>query len=173
MNLPEPIIFRIFESDHYAFNALIFRRTWTRCVFLALPGVAIIAVPVAWASQSVMQGIDLMLVGVVAAVLFTMGTRLFLRPRVSKVYRETASLQEDITLYVAEGGIRIEQPSGMHRTQWDKFVRCDEDPHVFALFINRWQAFIFPKQQVPKDAVDFMRDQMKQSGLNRPWKLRK
>lgn len=120
-----------------------------------------------------MQGIILVLVGVLAAGLYTLGTRIFLRPKVRKVYRETASLKEDMTLFLEDGGIRIEQPSGMHRTQWGQLVRWDEDNHVFALFINRWQAFILPKQQVHKDIVDFMREQMKQSGLPLPWKLRK
>ncbi len=173
MSLPGPVTYRIGEGDHFAFNALMFRRTWTRCLLLALPGAAIIAVPVAWAEQSVMQGVGLILVGVVAAGLYTLGMRLFLRTRVSKVYRETTSLQEEMTLFVEDEGIRIEQPSGMHRTQWRQLVRWDEDKHVIALFINRWQAFILPKQWVNEDVADFIREQMKQSGLPRPWKLRK
>ncbi|MBA4044575.1 MAG: hypothetical protein C0471_09185 [Erythrobacter sp.] len=173
MNLPGPVTYWIKEDDHFAFNALMFRRTWTRCLILALPSAAIVAVPIAWFQRSVMQGIILVVVGVVAAGLYAFGIRLFLRPRVSKVYRETAALQEEMTLFVEEGGVRIEQASGMHRTKWGNLVRWDEDNHIFTLFINRWQAFILPKQQVHKDVVDFMREQMKQSGLPRPWKLRK
>jgi len=173
VSLPGPVTYRIGEGDYFAFDALIFRRTWTRCLLLALPGCAIIAVPVAWAEQSVAQGIGLMLVGIAAAGLYTFVMRLFLRPRVRKAYRETASLQEEMTLFVEDGGIRVEQPSGMQRPRWVQLLRWDEDERVFALFPNRWHAFIFPKQQVSKDVVDIMREQMRKSGLPRPWKLRK
>ena len=173
MSLPEPVTYRIGEGDYFAFNALVFRRTWTRCLLLALPGGAMIAVPVALAEQSVMQGIGLMVVGIAAAGLYTFVMRLFLGPRVRKAYRETASLQEEMMLFVEDGGIRVEQPSGIQRPLWAQLLRWDEDERVFALFPSRWQAFIFPKQQVSKDVVDFMREQMQQSGLARPWKLRK
>lgn len=173
MSLPGPVTFRISEGDYFAFNALMFRRTWSRCLLLGLPGGALIAVPVAWAEQSVMQGIGLMLVGIAAGGLYTLVMRLFLKPRVRKAYRETATLQEEMTLFVEDGCIRIEQPSGMQRPQWSQLLRWDEDDRVFALFLNRWQAFIFPKHQVSKEVVDFMRDQIKLSGLPRPWKLRK
>ncbi len=173
MSLPGPITFRIGEADYFAFNALVFRRTWSRCLLLGLPGGALVAVPVAWIEQSVMQGIGLMLVGLAAGGLYTLGMRAFLKPRVRKAYRETASLQEKLTLFVEDGGIRIEQASGMQRPQWSQLLRWDEDDRVFALYSNRWQAFIFPKQQVSPEVVDFMRDQMKLSGLPRPWKLRK
>ncbi len=172
MSLPGPVSYRIGEGDYLALNALVFRRTWTRCLWLTLPTGAVIAVPIAVSKQSLIHGIVLILVGAAAACLFVMVMRLFLGPRARKIYRETASLREEITLTFEDGGVRLEQASGMHRAQWGQLVRWDEDDKIFALFPNRILALSFPKQQVNKEVVNFMREQMKLSGLPRRWKLR-
>lgn len=171
--MPRPVTYRIGEDDYFAFNALMSRRTWTRCLFLGIPGAALVAVPVAWIERSLVQGIGLIIVGLAVGAIYSLVMRLFLGPRVRKVYRETVSLQEELTLTFEEGGLRVEQPSGLHRVKWGQLVRWDEDDKVFTVFTNRVQALIFPKHQVGREAVDFMREQMLQSGLPRPWKLRK
>lgn len=173
MSPPESVTYRIEEGDYLAFNALVFRRTWIRCLLLGIPGAALIAVPVAWIERSFVQGVGLIMVGLAAGAIYSFVLRLFLGPRVRKVYRETASLQEELTLVLAESGLLVEQPSGSHRVEWGQLVRWDENDTVFAVFTNRVQALIFPKQQVGREAIDFMREQMLRSGLNRPWKLRK
>lgn len=106
--------------------------------------------------------------GVAVAALFVS-----LKSRARKVYRESASLQEEMTLIFEDEGCRIEQPSGLWRIQWRQLVRWDEDRDIFAVFPNRMMAIIFPKQQVSSNVVDFMREQMKLSGLPKPWRLRK
>lgn len=173
MNLPGPVSYRIAEGDYHALNALMFRRTWSLCLLYGLPGAAVIAVPVAWVERSFMLGIGLILVGLAAGMIYLFVMRLFLRPRGRKVYRESVSLQEEMTVLFDENGLRVEQASGSHRAQWSQLVRWDENEAVFALFTNRVQALIFPKQEVGKEVVDFMREQIKHSGLPRPWKLRK
>ncbi|WP_033375816.1 YcxB family protein [Porphyrobacter sp. AAP82] len=173
MSLPERVIYRVVEDDYLALNALVFRRTWIRCLWLTLPTGAIIAVPIAVSEQSVIHGIVLMLVGISGASLYVLLMRLFLKPRVRRIYRETYALQEQATLFFEEGGIRVEQASGMQRAQWGQLVRWDEDEKIFALFPNRLLALSFPKQQVSTEVVDFMRDQIRLSGLPRPWTLRK
>lgn len=173
MILPGPVSFTISEGDYHALNALMFRRTWGRCLVLGLLAAAVVAVPVAWVERSLLLGIGLILVGLAAGTIYILAMRLFLRPRGRKVYRESASLQEEMTVTVDQDGLHVEQASGSYHAQWRKLVRWDENEAVFALFPNRIQALIFPKHEVGKEVVDFMRKQMKISGLPRPWRLRK
>lgn len=148
MSLPGPVSFKITECDHYALNKLILRRS------LNLPKLALVLAALLAAlsivfnvllGRPLLDGLVPILVGIfvggVAAAAF-FGS---LKPRASKVYRESASLQEEMTLIFEDEGCRIEQLSGLWRIQWLQLVRWDEDRDIFAVFPNRAMAIIVPK----------------------------
>ncbi len=176
MSLPGSASFRITESDHYALNKLMLRRS------LKLPKLALVlAAPLALLSlvfnvlleRPLLDGLLPILVGIFVGSVAVFALFASLKPRALKIYRESASLQEEMTLIFEDDGCRIEQPSGSWRVKWRHLVRWDEDREIFAVFPNRAMAIIVPKQQVSQDVVNFMREQMKHSGLPKPWKLRK
>jgi len=176
VNLPGEITFSITEGDHYALYKLMFHRS------LKVPKLALmLAVPLAALSilfnvlleRPLLDGLIPIFVGI-AVGSATVGI-LFasLKPRARKIYQESASLKEEMALVYEDNGFRIEQPSGLWRVQWQQLARWDENSAIFAVFPNRAMAIIIPKQQVSEGVINFMRNQMMQSGLERPWRLRK
>jgi hypothetical protein len=124
-------------------------------------------------ARPILEGLMPIAIGTVAGGAATIGLLLWIRWQAKKVYRESASLQEEMTLVFEADGFRIEQESGLWRVRWEQLVRWDEDRSVFLLFPNRALAIILPKAQVCENVVDYVRRQMKISGLERAWRLRK
>jgi glycopeptide antibiotics resistance protein len=121
VSLPEPASFRISEDDHYALNKLMFNRTLKPLkIFLLalLPIVALSIIIDVALKRSIID--DLMPLGVGGLVgcfaVFVMSASLKRNAR--KVYRESASLQEEMTLVFEEDGFRIEHQSGSWRVEW-------------------------------------------------------
>lgn len=176
MSLPGAINFRITEEDHYAVNRLMLARSLGRLrpLLLLVVGLAVLSVVVnVLLERSVLDDLMPLIVGIAVGGLAALGMFVTLKPRARKIYRESAPLREEMTLLFEDGGFRIEQPSGLWRVQWGDLVRWDENHDIFAVFPNRQMAIIVPKQQISEDVVDYIREQMKLSGLSRPWKLRK
>lgn len=174
--MPGQVSYRITEADHYAVNKLMLGRSLGRLKFvllLLLPVVALAVVADVLLERSILDDLMPIVVGVIMGGIAVVAMFVSLKWRARKVYRESGSLQEEMTLIFEDNGFRVEQPSGLWRVQWQQLVRWDEDRDIFAVFPNRIMAIIFPKQQVSSDVVDFMREQMKLSGLPKPWKLRK
>ena len=111
--------------------------------------------------------------GILVALIVIGIMRLTLRSKSQKVYAESASLHEDMTLTLTDDGFQIDQASGLFRSKWANVVQWDEDANILAVFLNRQMALVFPKQQVGEDVLAKMREELKQSGLNRSGKLRK
>lgn len=135
--------------------------------------VLLIGAFIAWDEQSVLDGLIPVSVGIMVGLAITGVLMATLRARSREVYEESASLKEEMTLTFTDEGFEVEQASGLYRAKWDTLVRWDENARIFAVFLNRQMAIIFPKAQVSEDVVDFAREQMKRSGLTRPRELRK
>jgi len=176
VSLPAPIKFRISEGDHFAFNKLMLGRSLKFLklgLLLVFPYVALSVVLNGLLERPIFGDLMPLAAGVFAGGVFAIAMFAPLKSRARKVYRESASLQEEMTLIFQDDGFTIEQPSGLWRVHWRQLVRWDENRDIFIVFPNRLLAIIFPKHNVSDDVVDFMREQMKKSGLPRPWKLRK
>jgi hypothetical protein len=176
VSLPGAINFRITEEDHYAVNRLVLARSLGRLrpLLLLVVGLAVLSIAVnVLLERSVLDGLMPLIVGVAVGGLAALGMFVTLKPRARKIYRETASLREEMTLVFEDGGFRIEQLSGLWRVRWGDLVRWDENHDIFAVFPNRQMTIIVPKKQVNEDVVNFIREQRKLSGLPLPWKLRK
>lgn len=173
MNLPEPVTYRIDEESHYALWELMSRKSGLKGLQWSLAILALGGLLFGLVLQSIFAGLAVIGIGMFA-VLVAMGvTHASLRMRARKVYRESASLHEEMTLTFHDDGFEIDQASGRHRIRWPKMVRWYESAAIMAVFPNRYLAFIFPKDQVSEVSVNHIREQLMQSGLPLPWKLRK
>lgn len=173
MSLPGPVSYRISEGDHYAFAKLMFRRKWLRSYVGPLVvgiGASLVLIGM---DRPVWLALVPLIAGAVAMLAAAGGGFLSLKRRSRAIYRESAGLGDEVTLSFQLDGFEISQPRGFTSMNWNELARWDEDHEVFAIFPNRQIAITFPKQQVSEEVVNYMREQMKLSGLPRPWKLRK
>lgn len=98
----------------------------------------------------------------------------FILPRRSAaVFRETVNLREPQTISFDGDGFRVDLKSGHSRYQWSHIAKWDKSGRIMAVYINRLLAYILPKDQIPPEAIAFVRQQLIETGLTKPGKLRK
>lgn len=173
MSLPGPVTYRIREADHYSLWRMMSRWSGSRGLAWSIGLLLLFGLVIGVAEQSVAEGLYPIGAGLLAGVAALVAYYATIKPRARKVFRESVTLHEDMTLTFHDDGFEIAQASGRFRGRWVNMVRWDENPEIMAVFPNRYSAIIFPKDQVDEDCVTHIREQMQLSGLPKPWKLRK
>lgn len=165
-----PATYRIDEELHLAFVQMTLRQARKKFVMIG-GGVALAAI--LW-----LVGLEVLSIALVSGlfggVLASVFWQFVILPRrTRKIYQESAFLQEEITITLSDDEFNFQQASGSARVAWNKTVKWDETPTLFAIFINRQMAYILPKSQLGDAVIDYARDRLVETGLSTPGKLRK
>jgi YcxB-like protein len=94
-------------------------------------------------------------------------------PRLLKAaYREDAHIKEPTFLSYDATGYVTEYASGIVRRKWADIIKWDEDDRIFVIYSNRLLGHIFPKDQIPSDIIEDLRNYLTASGLSNQGKIR-
>ncbi len=77
------------------------------------------------------------------------------------IYRKAATFKDVFTLYLEETALRLENPHGYVRWEWNQIEHYLESEHFFHLYFNSRSFFLIPKEEMPVGVKDELRRLLK------------